>query len=78
VKRSSETSGSKGVSFKPPTGSWEESVEEINVFKETDGSVNAYLTWKGGKKTIHALDVVYKRCPQKVKHTARLSQMCIC
>jgi len=59
--------GTKGTNFKPPTGSWEESVQRIDACEERDGSVKVYLTWKGGEKTLHTLGQVYERCPQKVR-----------
>ena len=54
--------------FKPPTGSWEDAVVAIDACEGNEGSVVAYLTWKGGHKTQHPLCQVYKRCPQKVNN----------
>ncbi len=55
--------------FKPPTGSWEDTVVAIDACEGTEGSVIVYLTWRGGHKTQHPLAQVYKRCPQKVSIT---------
>jgi len=55
--------------FKPPSGSWEEEVKAIDACEGTDGQVQVYLTWRNGHKTQHPLDMVYKRCPQKVNYT---------
>lgn len=52
--------------FKPPTGSWEEEVVEIDACEGTEGNVFVYLTWKGGHKSFHPLSQIYKRCPQKM------------
>ncbi len=52
--------------FQPPTGSWEDEVKDIDAAEGDRGEVQVYLTWKNGHKTQHALDIVYKRCPQKV------------
>ncbi|KAI6715168.1 hypothetical protein JHW43_002286 [Diplocarpon mali] len=52
--------------FKPPTGSWEDSVVAIDACEGTDNNVVVYLTWKSGHKTQHPLAQVYKRCPQKM------------
>jgi chromobox protein 1 len=51
--------------FKPPSGSWEEEVQGIDLRLKDDG-VMALLQWPGGYRTQHPLDQVYKRCPQKV------------
>jgi hypothetical protein len=67
-----ELSGIKGVYFKPPVGSWEDHIKNIDRSKEKDRSVNVYLTWQGGQKTFHTLDVVYKRCPQKLRYKMKL------
>lgn len=52
--------------FKVPTGSWEEHVINIDACEGKNGKVNVFLTWKGGEKSQHTLNQVYKRCPQKV------------
>lgn len=57
---------SKGTQFKPPSGSWEDSVVAIDACEGSDGQVMVYLTWQGGAKSQHPLVQVYKRCPQKV------------
>ena len=62
--------GVKHNEFRPPTGSWEDEVVLIDACEETDGKVVVLLTWKGGEKTQHPLNQVYKRCPQKVRPMA--------
>jgi chromobox protein 1 len=56
----------KAAEFEPPSGNWEEEVVEIDACKDSKGNIVVYLTWKGGEKSQHPLDQVYKRCPQKV------------
>lgn len=57
----------KLVEWKPPSGSWEDHVETVDMCQdENDGSFIVYLTWKNGKKTQHPKEVTYRRCPQKV------------
>lgn len=42
----------KQVEWKPPSGSWEDHVETVDMCQdENDGSFIVYLTWKNGKKT---------------------------
>ena len=43
-----KSTSAKKVDFKPPIGSWEEHVQQIDACKENDGTVSVYLTWKGG------------------------------
>ena len=61
----------KKVDFKPPAGSWEELVQQIDACEEKDGTISVYLTWKGGKKTRHTLKQVYNRCPQRVRYKSK-------
>jgi hypothetical protein len=65
-----EPAGTKETEFKPPTGSWEENVQKIDMCSE-NGMLKVYLTWKGGEKTLHNIDQVYKRCPQRVRHKTK-------
>lgn len=53
--------------FSPPREDWEEEITKIDACEGHDGEVVVYLTWKGGQKTQHPLEQVYKRCPQKVR-----------
>lgn len=71
-----EPAGTKEARFKPPTGSWEENVREIDMCSE-NGILKVYLTWQGGEKTLHNTDQVYKRCPQRVRHKI-ISPLHIC
>jgi hypothetical protein len=57
----------KQAAWKPPAGSWEEDVAELDACEDEDsGKLMVYLTWKNGQKTQHETSVIYKRCPQKV------------
>jgi chromobox protein 1 len=67
IARPSKTSSTKATDFKPPTGSWEDAVEKIDTCEREGGTVQIYLTWKGGQKTRHPAEQIYKRCPQKVR-----------
>lgn len=64
----------KSKAWTLPSGSWEEEVESIDACEdEESGSLIIYLNWRNGQKTKHSKEVVYKRCPQKVRrrlHTA--------
>ncbi|RKF64414.1 Chromo domain-containing protein 2 [Erysiphe neolycopersici] len=62
----SPPASAKITRFKPPTGSWEEEVTAIDACEGTQGNMAVYLTWKGGHKSQHPLDQIYKRCPQKM------------
>ena len=64
---STPPASAKAVEWKPPTGSWEEAVESIDACQDEEkGDLIIYLTWKGGQKTQHPKEVIYRRCPQKV------------
>lgn len=57
----------KRAEWKPPAGSWEDDVAELDACEDEDtGKLMVYLTWKNGQKTQHETSVIYKRCPQKV------------
>ncbi|PSR97451.1 hypothetical protein BD289DRAFT_492428 [Coniella lustricola] len=57
----------KLAQWKPPSGSWEDHVESVDMCQdEENGGFIVYLTWKNGKKTQHPKEVVYRRCPQKM------------
>lgn len=66
----SSSASSKAAEWKPPTGSWEDDVVNIDACEGEEGSVLVYLTWKSGHRTRHPLLQVYKRCPQRVSHLA--------
>lgn len=68
---STPPASAKAVEWKPPSGSWEDHVECVDMCQEEDtGNFIVYLTWKNGKKTQHPKEVVYRRCPQKVRSKA--------
>lgn len=65
---STPPASAKAAEWKPPSGSWEDHVETVDMCQnEEDGNLLVYLTWKNGKKTQHPKEVVYRRCPQKVR-----------
>lgn len=69
---STPPASAKAVEWKPPSGSWEDHVESVDMCQEEDtGNFIVYLTWKNGKKTQHPKEVVYRRCPQKVRWKVR-------
>lgn len=69
---STPPASAKKVEWKPPSGSWEDHVESVDMCQDEDpGNFIVYLKWKNGKKTQHPKEVVYRRCPQKVCATFR-------
>ena len=52
--------------FKPPVGSWEDDVVDVEMFRGDDGELRVFLTWKNGIKSQHAAQQAYVRCPQRV------------
>ncbi|KAJ4420648.1 hypothetical protein N0V82_004213 [Gnomoniopsis sp. IMI 355080] len=64
---STPPASAKAAEWKPPSGSWEDHVETVDMCQdENDGTFIVYLTWKNGKKTQHPKEVIYRRCPQKM------------
>jgi chromobox protein 1 len=58
----------KANSWSPPSGSWDDHIESIDACEdESTGKLIVYLNWKNGQKTKHGTEVIYKRCPQKVR-----------
>lgn len=55
--------------FKPPAGSWEEEVVDVEMFRGDDGELRVFLTWRNGSKSQHAAQQAYLRCPQRVSKT---------
>ncbi|KAL2019205.1 hypothetical protein VTK56DRAFT_10005 [Thermocarpiscus australiensis] len=57
----------RAATWKPPPGSWEEHVAQLDACEDEDtGKLMVYLTWKNGHKTQHETSVIYQRCPQKM------------
>ncbi|EXM18034.1 hypothetical protein V3481_012844 [Fusarium oxysporum f. sp. vasinfectum] len=53
--------------WSPPSGSWEDEIETIDTCEENNnGYLTVYLTWKNGQKTKHDMEIIYKKCPQKM------------
>ncbi|KAJ0110073.1 hypothetical protein J7T55_014876 [Diaporthe amygdali] len=66
-ENSTPPASAKAVEWKPPSGSWDEEVDTVDMCQdEENGTFIVYLTWKNGKKTQHPKEVVYRRCPQKM------------
>ena len=62
----------QAVAFKPPAGSWEDGVDVVDMYRDENGALMVYLTWKSGDKTQHAARQAYQRCPQKVRAPGRV------
>ncbi|CAK7273760.1 hypothetical protein SEPCBS57363_005815 [Sporothrix epigloea] len=54
--------------FIPPSGSWEDGVTDVEMFRSDEGDLRVFLTWKDGSKSQHAAQEAYTRCPQKILH----------
>lgn len=52
--------------FKPPAGSWEDEVVDVEMFRGNDGELRVFLTWKNGNKSQHVAQQAYVRCPQRI------------
>jgi chromobox protein 1 len=63
----------KAAKFEPPSSDWEDDVVDIDTWKSGD-NILVSLTWKGGRKSKHSVDQVYKQCPQKVSISHNASQ----
>jgi hypothetical protein len=64
------------IEWKPPSGSWDDEVDTVDMCQdEENGTFIVYLTWKNGKKTQHPKEVVYRRCPQKVRSRPTASRV---
>lgn len=63
--------------WQPPSGSWEDDIENIDACEEEGGGkLVVYLNWKNGQKTKHETSVIYKKCPQKVSQGYTLNLLC--
>lgn len=72
---SSPPATAKAVQWKPPAGSWEDQILELDACEDEEaGKLMVYLTWKNGARTQHETSVIYKRCPQKVCAMASISR----
>ncbi|WZH48845.1 Putative chromatin-associated swi6 [Fusarium acuminatum] len=53
--------------WSPPAGSWEDEIETIDACEdEGSGKLIVYLIWKNGHKTKHDVQIIYKKCPQRM------------
>jgi chromobox protein 1 len=59
--------------WKPPGGSWENQVVDVDTIEEAWDSEKgqnvrfAYVVWTNGRKTRHVLTTLNQKCPQKVR-----------
>jgi chromobox protein 1 len=59
---------SVAAKWQPPSGSWEDEVQSVDALEGTNkNEIQVFLHWRNNKKTKHPVEVVYKRCPQKVR-----------
>ncbi|KAK6354858.1 hypothetical protein TWF696_003989 [Orbilia brochopaga] len=61
-----ESAGPKEDEWEPPAGSWEDDVLMIETLERNGDQFVCYIQWVNGKRTQHALHVIYQRCPQKM------------
>ncbi|KAA8910048.1 hypothetical protein FN846DRAFT_940463 [Sphaerosporella brunnea] len=52
--------------WKPPSGNWEDQITHIDTIEKTDNGLIAYVQWGNGRKSQHDINVVYKKCPQRM------------
>ncbi|KAF4992438.1 hypothetical protein FGRMN_7183 [Fusarium graminum] len=53
--------------WSPPAGSWEDEIDTIDACEdEGSGKLIVYLIWKNGHKTKHDVEIIYKKCPQRM------------
>ncbi|KAJ4259802.1 hypothetical protein NW762_007734 [Fusarium torreyae] len=53
--------------WSPPAGSWEDEIETIDACEdEGSGKLIVYLIWKNNQKTKHDVEIIYRKCPQKM------------
>jgi chromobox protein 1 len=66
-RNTSPPATAKRTDWKPPAGSWEDDVADLDACEDEDsGNLMVYITWKNGQKTQHPTSVIYRRCPQKM------------
>ncbi|KAF8540287.1 hypothetical protein BDD12DRAFT_833952 [Trichophaea hybrida] len=56
----------KEAKWKPPAGNWEEAIAAIDTIEKTEQGLVCYVQWENGKKSQHDINVVYKKCPQRM------------
>ncbi|KAF2434267.1 hypothetical protein EJ08DRAFT_693810 [Tothia fuscella] len=61
----------KQVEWKPPMGTWEDDLMDIDTIEETKNSKGeleraAYVVWNNGQKTRHSLATLNMKAPQKM------------
>lgn len=55
-----------GSNWKPPSGSWEEHIANIDTIEKSTKGLVCFVHWSNGNKSQHDLNVIYKKCPQKM------------
>ena len=69
----------KEKEWSPPPGSWENDVQQIETVDENVNELTgkkerwAFVLWHNGSRTQHPLDMIYRKCPQKVRPPLRFS-----
>lgn len=56
----------KAVAWKPPSGSWEDQIDTVDMTRNDKGELIVWLGWKNGEKSQHKAQQAYTRAPQKV------------
>lgn len=57
----------KPAAWKPPAGSWEDHIDQVDMTRDVSGDLIVWLTWKNGEKSQHKAQQAYTRAPQKVQ-----------
>ncbi|TKA67277.1 hypothetical protein B0A49_05627 [Cryomyces minteri] len=70
--------GKPAENWEPPKGLWEDEIMAIDTVEESTKQVKttgkeerelvAYVMWNNGRRTVHPLNVIHKKCPQKMLH----------
>ncbi|EHA52653.1 hypothetical protein MCOR27_007394 [Pyricularia oryzae] len=56
----------KAVAWKPPSGSWEDQIDTVDMTRNDKGELIVWLGWKNGEKSQHKAQQAYTRAPQKM------------
>ncbi|KLU86575.1 heterochromatin protein one [Magnaporthiopsis poae ATCC 64411] len=54
------------AAWKPPAGSWEDHIDQVDMTRDVSGDLIVWLTWKNGEKSQHKAQQAYTRAPQKM------------
>ena len=75
VSSSKRVKKEKEPEWSPPPGSWENDVQQIETVDENINPKTGakerwgFVLWKNGSRTQHPLELIYRKCPQKVSLT---------